>query len=42
MAGCGKLELLAAANEVALLAFCRTTGFSEEGRRLVRPLRKSL
>lgn len=39
-AGCGKLELLAAADELPLHAFCRATGFAEAGPRFVRSLRK--
>jgi GNAT superfamily N-acetyltransferase len=40
VAGCGALELLAAADHLELLAFCTASGFTAAGRRLVRPLRK--
>ena len=40
VAGCGTLELLAAPDERALQAFCRSTGFIEVGPRFARPLRK--
>lgn len=39
-AGCGTLELLAASEETSLREFCRATGFTETGTRLVRSLRK--
>ena len=41
IAGCGALELSAKPNDLALLAFCRATGFTETGSCFVRPLRKS-
>lgn len=37
-AGCGTLEVVGA--EPSLQAFCRATGFAEEGSRFVRSLRK--
>jgi aminoglycoside 6'-N-acetyltransferase I len=40
VAGCGGLELLAASEEKALHEFCSACGFTEVGRRFVRPLRK--
>jgi aminoglycoside 6'-N-acetyltransferase I len=40
VAGCGALELLAAADEQTLREFCRATGFIEAGTHFVRPLRK--
>jgi aminoglycoside 6'-N-acetyltransferase I len=40
LAGCGALELLAAPEDQGLLAFCAASGFTEVGRRFVRPLRK--
>lgn len=39
VAGCGVLELLAA-DDQGLLDFCAASGFTEAGRRFVRPLRK--
>ena len=40
VAGCGTLELLARPQQHALHAFCQATGFSEDGSRFLRPLRK--
>ncbi len=40
VAGCGTLQLLATPDASALHAFCLATGFSEDGPRFVRPLRK--
>lgn len=40
VAGCGALELLLASDDRALLEFSSASGFTEVGRRLVRPLRK--
>jgi len=40
IAGCGAMELLAGAEEQAMHAFCRATGFSDIGPRFVRPLRE--
>jgi aminoglycoside 6'-N-acetyltransferase I len=40
VAGCGALELLADPDDRALLEFCSASGFTELGRRFVRPLRK--
>jgi aminoglycoside 6'-N-acetyltransferase I len=40
VAGCGALELLAAPDEPGLSAFCAASGFTETGRRFIRPLRK--
>jgi aminoglycoside 6'-N-acetyltransferase I len=39
-AGCGRLEILAAGDEVSLQEFCRATGFVEAGPRFLRSLRK--
>jgi aminoglycoside 6'-N-acetyltransferase I len=39
-AGCGVLELLVAPDDQGLLDFCAASGFTEAGRRFVRPLRK--
>jgi aminoglycoside 6'-N-acetyltransferase I len=39
-AGCGTLELLAATDNQVLVDFCAASGFSEAGRRFIRPLRK--
>lgn len=39
-AGCGALRLRASAGGDALLAFCRASGFVEDGTALLRPLRK--
>jgi GNAT superfamily N-acetyltransferase len=41
-AGCGMLELLAAPHDQALLDFCTSSGFTDVGRRFVRPLRKKV
>jgi aminoglycoside 6'-N-acetyltransferase I len=40
VAGCGMLELLAAGDDRGLLDFCAASGFTDAGRRFVRPLRK--
>ena len=40
VAGCGALELSAAAAQPGLHAFCLATGFTEAGPRFVRALRK--
>jgi aminoglycoside 6'-N-acetyltransferase I len=40
VAGCGVMELLAATDDPGLLDFCAASGFTEAGRRFVRPLRK--
>jgi GNAT superfamily N-acetyltransferase len=40
-AGCGRMELLAPAEDVSLRGFCLATGFAEAGARFVRPLRKA-
>ena len=40
VAGCGALELLAAADEPSLQDFCLATGFTVTGPRFVRALRK--
>jgi GNAT superfamily N-acetyltransferase len=40
MAGCGSLELVLASDDKELLNFSSASGFTEVGRRLVRPLRK--
>ena len=39
-AGCGDLEIMAAAAAPSLQAFCRATGFAEAGTRFARSLRK--
>jgi GNAT superfamily N-acetyltransferase len=39
-AGCGGLEMLAAADASSLQAFCRATGFVEQGPRFTRSLRR--
>jgi aminoglycoside 6'-N-acetyltransferase I len=39
-AGCGALELLVAPEDQGLLEFCSASGFTQAGRRFVRPLRK--
>lgn len=38
--GCGALHLTAQPDRADLLAFCRATGFTESGERLIRPLRR--
>jgi aminoglycoside 6'-N-acetyltransferase I len=40
VAGCGALEVAAAAEQPALEEFCRATGFTAAGPRFVRALRK--
>lgn len=40
VAGCGALELLGAPDDKGLLDFCSASGFTEIGRRFIRPLRK--
>jgi aminoglycoside 6'-N-acetyltransferase I len=40
VAGCGALTLSATGAEPTLLSFCQATGFTEDGARFVRPLRK--
>jgi aminoglycoside 6'-N-acetyltransferase I len=42
VAGCGMMELLAAPDDQGLLDFCAASGFTEAGRRFVRPLRKKV
>lgn len=39
-AGCGEMEVLAGAEDAALQAFCRATGFAAAGPRFLRSLRK--
>ncbi len=39
-AGCGGIEVLARAEQAELTAFCRESGFVEDGSRFVRALRK--
>lgn len=40
VAGCGRLEILAAPEEQDARRFCEATGFAEAGQCFVRPLRK--
>jgi GNAT superfamily N-acetyltransferase len=40
LAGCGVLEFLATPDDQGMLDFCAASGFTEAGRRFVRPLRK--